>query len=717
MSDFDHIVKQLESFRLSPVFDTSKEAIKLRGTCSTVDMEKGEKLLKGLIDQVKLEDPPKRKADVSIRKMLRRKFSPQVPPAAPVKISALDPVEDEEALTTWANFVLPQLPKAVDDLPIGEKYSAALVRQEGSDGTPIPIIRFRSSNGQSEATRKTIRTKIENLCKQNGRPVLPVQFSKGITVPLVGNEKRSMDCLVADDDPPNDKKRFPHQRRHWQKVGMGASIGMRECAHISATSGGYILINEQKYMLSVDHFIQEAMECDTCNTGITGNTYEASTKINSPSPGDVDELSQDLDSKLIELELKVRDSAPQEEIPLGRAREMLLPEEISEELKQFERFRQDLRKDAKEYELGEVVYRCVQDSFRESTWHQPTAASTLLHRMDWSISKVRKLREGKNVHRHGRVTELGMDNFKAEIVKPEGAGEPCEETGEPQGGDKVHYVGQTSGLRFGIINPALQLVKDEQGNISQEWAIVVSDSDKEGSEFFAGDSGAWIIRNDKKLVGLLWGWDNFLLLFTPVRDVFADIERVLGGSKKICLPPHSRSSRIMLQTTQRISRKHNSRLRIASGYVGPRLEEQLLTTQQAKAKPHSLITADLSANTQSEISTDTENDQISNLPLSPVPSLVSSTSSCSSPTASSPRPRSPSEPSIIEFEPVIRQELGKLEELHQMELPQYPKFGKVLKRSLSFEHLKKIGQQGLVKHFPTWTCGEEFGYSKTLVAM
>src|SRR5579871_1826282 len=207
------MVEELESFHLSPVFDTSKEAIKLRGTCSTMDMQKGEKLLKSLIDQVKLDDLPKRKPEVSIRKMLRKKFSQQSFPAVPVKISALDPVEDKEALITWTKFILPQLPKAVDDLPIGERYSAALVRQESNNGTPIPIIRFRSSNGQSEATRKTIRTKIENLCKQNDRSVIPVQFSQGIIVSLVGgNRKRSEDCVVADDDPPNDKKRFPHQR-------------------------------------------------------------------------------------------------------------------------------------------------------------------------------------------------------------------------------------------------------------------------------------------------------------------------------------------------------------------------------------------------------------------------------------------------------------------------------------------------------------------------
>lgn len=710
--EFNHIVEELESFHISPVFDTSKEAIKLRGTCSTMDMEKGDKLLKSLIDEVKLGDPPKRKAEVSIRKMLRKKFSQQVFPAAPVKISALDPVEDEEALITWANFILPQLPKAVDDLPVGEKYSAALVRQESSDGTPIPIIRFRSSNGQSEATRMAIRTNIENLCKQNDRPVIPVQFSQGITVPLVGgNRKRSEDCVVADDDPPNDQKRFAHQRRFWQKVGMGASIGMRECCHISATSGGYILINGRKYMLSVDHFIQEAVECETC---------EVSTKLNSPSPCDVYDQRQDLDNKLNELELKARHSALQEEIPLDKVHEMLLPEKISEELDLYNRFRQELLKDPKEFELGDVVCRCVQDSIRDSILAQPTASGMPKHRMDWSISEIREQREGKNVHRHARVTEPGIEDFKREILKPEGAGEPCEETGDPQGGDAVHYVGQTNGLRYGIVNPTLMLIKDADGRVSQEWTIVLSDSFGESSECFEGDSGAWIIRNDNKLMGLLWGWDNYLLLFTPVRDVFADIERVFSGAKNIRLPPHSRSSRAMLQaTTKRINRKHNSRSRaLASGYVGSRLEEQLLSTRQARAKPHLLVTDGLGSNTQTEVSAATANDQISSPPLSPVPSLVSSAASCCSSESFSPRPRLPSEPPIIESDVLssIRQ-AGNLEELQQIELTQYPKFGMILKRSFSFEHVKKIGQQGLVKHFPTWPCSEEFGHSRALVAM
>jgi len=714
--DFNDIVKELESFHISPVFDTSTEAIKLRGTCTTVDMEHGAKLLKNLIEQVRLEDPPKRKTEVSIRKMLRKKFSQQVLPTMPVKISALDPVEDEEALTTWADFVLPQLPKAVDGLPIGEKYSAGLVRQESSDGTPVPIIRFRSSNGQSEAAREIIRTKIENLCKQNSRPVIPVKFSQGITRPLVSgnNRKRSGDCLVADDDPPNDEKPFPHQRRFWQRVGMGASIGMTECRHISATSGGYILINERKYMLSVDHFIQEAIECETC---------KVSTRlISSPSPGDVDELREDLDNKLNELELKVRHSAPQVEIALDKVQQILLPKKISDELDLYNRFRQDLLKDTKDFEMGDVVWRCDQDSIRESTWFRPTDANPPKHRMDWSISEVREQREGKNVHRHARVTELGMDDFDSEILRPEGAGESCEETGDPRGGDAVHYVGQTNGLRYGTVNPALILIKDERGKISHEWAIVVSDSDKESAECFEGDSGAWIIRDDNKFIGLLWAWDNYLLLFTPVRDVFADIERVFSGARNIRLPKHSRSSRAALQnTTRRISKKHNSKPRpLASGHdVGQRPEEQLRSTEPAMAKSHLLVTDDLCTSTQIEVSVATAIDQISNPPLSPVPSLISSTSSCYSSESSSPRPRSPSEPPTIEseMESSIRQVSGKLEEFQQLEFLQYPKFGKILKRSFSFEHLKKIGHQGLVKHFPTWPCGEEFGYSKALVAM
>ena len=716
MIDFDHIVTELESFHISPIFDTSKEAIKLRGTRSNVDMEKGEKLLKYLIDQVKLEEPPKRKVEVPTRKMLRKKLNQQVSPAGPVKISALDPGEDEEALTTWTNFVLPQLPKAVEGLPIGDKYSAALVRQEGSDGMPVPIIRFRSSNGQSEAARKNIRTQIQNICKQNSRPVIPVQFSQGIMVPLVGwNPKRSEDCLVADDNPPNDQKRFAHQRRFWHKVGMGASIGMKVCPHISATSGGYILIDGRKYMLSVDHFIQAATECEICRVS-TWNTT-----INSPSPGDVDELIQDLGNKLNELELKVRDTTPQEEIPLNQVRQVLLPKEIGDELDLYRRFRQELLKDTKEFELGDVHYRCIQDSIRESTLPRPTDANPPMHRMDWSISEVRKQREGKNVHRHRQTTELAIEDFKGELLKPEGAGKPCEETAEPRGGDSVHYVGQ-NGLHYGKVSPALSLIGDKCGGVSEEWAIVVSGSDKESTNCFEGDSGAWIIRDDNKLIGLLWGWDNYQLLFTPIQDVFADIVRVVNGAKNVCLPPHSRSK---LLGAMRINRRHNLRPKtLASTYVGPRLEEQLLSTEEAKAKPDLSVTADLDTSTQSEVHTVTANDEVSGPPLSPVPSLASSAGSRYSSKSSSPQPSSPSPPlqplgdlvhlagelTIESGAQSLHQVPGELEELQQLELEEYPKFGKTLKKSFSMEHLKILEERSLVKHFSTWPCNEEIRY-------
>ena len=39
-----------------------------------------------------------------------------------------------------------------------------------------------------------------------------------------------------------------------------------------------------------------------------------------------------------------------------------------------------------------------------------------------------------------------------------------------------------------------------------------------------GDSGSWILeKNSNSLLGMLWGWSDGCLLFTPIHDIFADI--------------------------------------------------------------------------------------------------------------------------------------------------------------------------------------------------
>lgn len=122
------------------------------------------------------QDPTQHKGDISV-------------PITP-RISALDPVEDKEALITWSSFVLPQLPKAIESLSTEEQYTVSLVRQEGNNGISAPVIRFRSPNGQSQHTMQAIQAKIRYMCQRHNRPVIPVKFSRGTITLLDNNHKR-----------------------------------------------------------------------------------------------------------------------------------------------------------------------------------------------------------------------------------------------------------------------------------------------------------------------------------------------------------------------------------------------------------------------------------------------------------------------------------------------------------------------------------------------
>jgi len=61
---------------------------------------------------------------------------------------------------------------------------------------------------------------------------------------------------------------------------------------------------------------------------------------------------------------------------------------------------------------------------------------------------------------------------------------------------------------------------------------MVVPEDKQEEDIYWGDSGAWIIRDsDNALVGLLWGWINGQLIFTPIKDVFEDIKETFNATE------------------------------------------------------------------------------------------------------------------------------------------------------------------------------------------
>jgi hypothetical protein len=235
-------------------------------------------------------------------------------------------------------------------------------------------------------------------------------------------------------------------------------------------------------MLTVDHFISEC-----CSM---------STQVRSPSISDIRNVRHQLQQKLADLSLRIRQIAPNE-IPLGQVNQLFLTDDVDEELELYKRFERQLDADDSQFALAMLRERCGGSqplSRPSSNPFLPVPGAD--HRMDWSLSEVNaRHRMGKNVHRYGRVYEPTLGQLQAELSRSGGLGPLCASTSDVVAGEQAYYVGTTSGLREGFINPAMTMYEDEYGNLTHEWALVVPGCERLGDRDFQGDSGAWIMGN------------------------------------------------------------------------------------------------------------------------------------------------------------------------------------------------------------------------------
>ena len=439
-----------------------------------------------------------------------------------VHIQPIDAITDVDIARDWTEYYLPRWPELVKGAnDIGNSYSAVLVRQKGSLGKFAPVIRFQSSRGQTDEERKIILGNIRTLCDEKGCRELPVHFSTGTVVRLVGGPHQEDETQSYESEPPRNSK-FPHQRRYWQTPGMGASIGMTDCPHVSATLGGYIMIGTRRYMLSVNHFIQRARTCNYCER------RDLRSSLSSPSLCDVKEMEMEISKKMKLLEQALKPNVPVE-LPAKKAIELIQGCQ-GKELMHYQRFYDEHRRPMNVYGLGTLQRHNTPIGDEENSDTQTGMPLT----MDWAIFEVDRPRRGENKYRHPQPTEPGVTEFEKENANVQGLGESCQASRLFKSGENVHYVGNRSGFSCGDINLVQSFFK-EQGREYYEWGIVPSGLHERESNF-QGDSGAWILGHDNQLLGLLWGYNNGLLLFTPIKEVFEDIAQTTHCEVKVAPP-------------------------------------------------------------------------------------------------------------------------------------------------------------------------------------
>lgn len=338
----------------------------------------------------------------------------------------------------------------------------------------------------------------------------------------------STDSEEEDDDPEFDTKRY------WQNPGMGASIGMRCTKLVSATLGGYVLVDGRKFLLTVDHFIERSHKESFTVSPRSRDLFT----LTSPSLSDVDEMRErfDLTMRGLYAEFDLLLKKPGDgEISLDG----VLPPEmqgILDGLEVIEKYQSEISRPEEEFVLGELAGRCKSNVMLTLDTESPSSPESVIScRMDWAMFSIENRRMGENRHRFQTGSGIEMAETAGEISPNcTGSGDLCNDTCDLEPNAFVHYVGQRSGLRKGQINAVPMLLKSG-GISSKEWALICPEqiSRSEGCE---GDSGAWVLRDsDNKLVGLLWGWIDGQLLFSPISKVFADIKTTFPA-REVRLP-------------------------------------------------------------------------------------------------------------------------------------------------------------------------------------
>ncbi|MCJ1396415.1 hypothetical protein MMC18_009305 [Xylographa bjoerkii] len=465
----------------------------------------------------------------SASKISVNRKSDQKPPKRIFDLRANE--EDGKLVALWTRHISPAL-HGILSPRLGQNYAASFVRLGSSEASAHAYIRIQSECRQSQSIKAEIRAEIAKICDAVEQCHVVSQFSVGKVV-LLG--KSSIASSSGDEGCENDDTDlcdFPWYKRWWEKPGMGASIGLRCSNSVSATLGGYVVINNQPYLLTVDHFIDKARRHQD---GATATTLDP-LALTSPSLLDVKDMIASLEQSIRNVKAdiaKLFNNLGSQDLLLDCMQQLY---DDGGDLRQwydildfFDTLLKELRKDEQQFVLGRVEYRCVLKAREPSSYNETplpySDENPIVHRMDWALCRVNSARWGVNRHRYGS-DKVPMD-YLCPNTEPHGLGELCQDTCDPESYTHVYFVGQKSGINHGRIGSSLTNCC-VNGIPTREWSIIVPHPVSD-ENIFAGDSGAWILRErDHRVVGQLWGYKDGLLLFTAINVIFADIMDSLG---------------------------------------------------------------------------------------------------------------------------------------------------------------------------------------------
>ena len=439
--------------------------------------------------------------------------------------------EDAGLIQIWHETILPKL-TSILQRAIGSEYSACFAREGINERSAKPCIRIESPELPSKPNQTEIRGEIKHmLLEKDGFPRSRVHFSEG-SVTCLGLEDEDFVEADSDTDDASEAEehdsqgdRFAHEKHYWPQVGMGTSVGLLGSRGVSATSGGYILIDHDPYLLLPNHFIRKSVDSN-------GKASSVELDVVSPSLADVYDHRDHL-KKHLEKHRKVsNDWEPGNNFMTVREIVAMIQkngvhfkdysvEDFSDYI-QAKRLLEDVNKKDTEFRIGEIAFRASEDGLRRRLcrFPKPGIDGNDFMRMDWALCRVTEdERLGKNVHRYQQIGLSRQLDYNNEDT----SGKICESSCPLEPAKAVHYVGRTSGLRRGRISTTRMLIS-KRGQVTSEWYLDLDTQEAVNKKSTAGDSGAWVIEDSgNRVMAQLWGCSQGRLLVTPIEDVFNDI--------------------------------------------------------------------------------------------------------------------------------------------------------------------------------------------------
>ena len=453
------------------------------------------------------------------------------------KVFPIKPKEHGELIEIWFNRLLPALPQILTTALKGD-YTASLVRR-GKDGIgPKPCILIESSHIPGKEAQNITTEKVNKLCNEYGHQPIQTIFSQGSFRQLNGGADEGNDD--AEQNANMQRLRF-NLFRPYAKPGMGASLGLLCSSNISATLGGYVLVDGTKYMLTSDHLIEESWKA------ANKDPNEVNTKtITSPSREDLiylknclEQTKQDVNLEIDKLTKEIygdkdiaEDTFSDQPPKLCDARNRL--NDVASYIRQ-------VAKQPSDYAIGTVANRSIEPRTAaipgQLARSLPFEAKMLTHYMDWALCKLTG-ESGENRHKYPSNEDALSDDYTEDQARANQPTDLCHETCDPSSGISIYYVGQGSGHRSGVVNIPMLVKRDD--SITHEWTILSSDGQPIRLPDVAGDSGAWVIRkNGNKLMGQVLAHSTGQVLFTPIDVIFADLREQCGLD--VSLPPASQN--------------------------------------------------------------------------------------------------------------------------------------------------------------------------------